>query len=78
LMSDDEVVVIDDTSISIGYTVHTVFADLNSGNAELVTGVTPPNDWVGRRYLYDSGTWTQNPEWVQPALMPKGYHEASN
>lgn len=76
-MNDDEAVVIDSTNISIGNPVHTIFADLNSENCELVADVTPPDDWVGRRYLYDAGVWTQNPAWVQPTLMPKGFYETS-
>lgn len=41
-------------------------ADLNSTNATLVENVTPPEDWAGCKYLYDAGTWTLNPQWVDP------------
>ena len=40
--------------------------DLTSVNATLVENVTPPDDWVGCKYLYDNGTWTLNPQWVDP------------
>jgi len=41
-------------------------ADLNISNSVLVESVTPPNDWVGLKYLYDNGAWTLNPDWVDP------------
>ena len=41
-------------------------ADLNSTNSTLVENVTPPEDWAGCKYLYDNGTWTLNPKWVDP------------
>jgi hypothetical protein len=39
-------------------------ADMNSTNATMVEDVTPPQDWIGGKYLYDNGTWTPNPKWV--------------
>lgn len=41
-------------------------ADMNSTNSTLVENVTPPEDWIGGKYLYDAGAWTLNPNWVDP------------
>lgn len=40
--------------------------DMNSTNATLIENVTPPEDWVGCKYLYNAGAWTLNPNWVDP------------
>ena len=35
---------------------------LNSSNCKLVNvGDTAPEDWIGRRYVYDNGVWSPNP-----------------
>jgi len=39
--------------------------DLNASNAQLIENVTPPEDWVGNKYLYDNGTWTIDPAWKE-------------
>ncbi len=43
-----------------------IIGDLNSSNAVVYTGVTPPEDWVGSKYLFDGTTWTENPDYVEP------------
>ena len=43
-----------------------IIGDMNSTNATLVLNVTPPNDCLGCKYLYDAGIWTLNPDWVNP------------
>ena len=40
--------------------------DMNSTNSVMFENVTPPDDWAGCKYLYDAGTWTLNPNWVDP------------
>ena len=45
---------------------HFIIGDMNSGNATLLEGVTPPDDWAGCRYIFDSGTWTQDSNWTDP------------
>ena len=42
-----------------------VILDLNSSNAVVRTGVTPPEDWVGWKYFFDGTTWTDNSNWVE-------------
>ncbi len=43
-----------------------IIGDLNSANAVVHDGVTPPEDWVGNKYTYDGATWTINPDWSEP------------
>ena len=62
---------IDVVSLNTEITIAPEFAiaDLNSTNATLVENVTPPEDWAGCKYLYDNGTWTLNPQWVDPTQV---------
>jgi hypothetical protein len=34
---------------------------LNSSNAHIVESITPPDDWIGRKYILNNGEWSQNP-----------------
>jgi hypothetical protein len=45
---------------------HFIIGDMNSGNATIHTGVTPPEDWKGGNYLFDGTDWTLNPNWIEP------------
>jgi len=44
-----------------------IIGDMNSSNALVYTGVTPPGDWIGGKYLFDGTTWSANPKYVEPA-----------
>jgi len=43
-----------------------IIGDMNSSNATLHTGVTPPEDWQGGKYLFDGTSWTTNENWTDP------------
>ena len=43
-----------------------IIGDLNSSNATIHTGVTPPEDWQGGKYLFDGTSWTANENWTDP------------
>jgi len=43
-----------------------IIGDLNSSNATIHTGVTPPEDWQGGKYLFDGTSWTTNENWTDP------------
>jgi hypothetical protein len=65
IWGDDAVVVVgQDITITPDY----VIADMNINNATMVEEVTPPTDWIGCKYLYSEGTWTLNPDWIDPTL----------
>ena len=34
---------------------------LNSTNANIVENISPPDDWIGRKYILNNGEWSQNP-----------------
>jgi hypothetical protein len=43
-----------------------IIGDMNNGNAMMIEGVVPPDDWAGNKYLFDNGEWRPNPNWVEP------------
>ena len=47
---------------------HFIIGDLNSTNATIHTGVTPPADWQGGRYTFDGTTWAEVAGWVDPKV----------
>lgn len=63
LLSDDAVVLVTSVQIDIP---NAVVGDLNSTNAVVYENVTPPEDWIGCKYLFDGTDWTLNPNWVDP------------
>ena len=48
-----------------------IIGDMNSSNATIHTGVTPPEDWNWGNYLFDGTTWTVNPDWVEYTYDPE-------
>ena len=44
-----------------------IIGDLNSSNATIHTGVTPPEDWQGGKYFFDGTNWTANGDWTDPS-----------
>ena len=63
----------DDASVTMNadniVTPSFIIGDLNTGNATMHEGVTPPEDWSGNKYTFDGTTWTANPDWVDPATL---------
>ena len=47
-------------------TPNLIIGDMNSSNATIHTGVTPPADWQGGKYLFDGTSWTTNEDWTDP------------
>lgn len=66
IFADDVVLLFSEQNIE---TPDFIIGDLNSNNAILVEGVTPPDDWTGCKYFYDAEVWTLNPNWVDPAQL---------
>ena len=50
---------------TVGYTDE-IICDMNSSNSTIHTGVTPPADWRGSKYLFDGTDWTANPDYIAP------------
>ena len=64
LFSNDEVVAMSDTSITVGEPARFIIADCSSADTTLYTGVDSPEDWFGHKYLFDGVDWTVNPDWT--------------
>ena len=45
-----------------------IIGDLNSDNAVVHDGVTPPEDWVGNKYTFDGASWAVNLDWSEPVV----------
>ena len=43
-----------------------IIGDMNSTNATIHTGVTPPEDWCNSKYMFDGTTWTLDATWRDP------------
>jgi hypothetical protein len=61
IFEDDTNVVLEESMIK---TPEFHIADLNSNNATLIEGVTPPGDWVGNKYTYVDDVWSVSSVWV--------------
>jgi hypothetical protein len=55
---------------------HFIIADMNSTNSTIHADVTPPEDWQGGKYFFESGAWTPDPDWIDPRLMEIAEREA--
>lgn len=69
IFDDAEVLDITADNIQVGEPARMIIGDCNSSNVTLHTDVTPPADWVGHKYFFDGTTWTENPDWVDPATL---------
>lgn len=69
LFDNSRILNITTTDITVGNPPEFIISDCNSSNTVLHENVaTPPEDWTGGKYFYDSGVWTINPFWVDPEL----------
>lgn len=55
-----------DTETIVGNPAEFIIGDCNINNTVLHTGVTPPADWTGHKYLFDGSDWTINPNYQDP------------
>jgi hypothetical protein len=66
LFPDDDEVVIAENNVTIGAPPKLVISDCNLSNSVVFENITPPEDWYGRKYLFDGVTWAENPSFVDP------------
>ena len=69
LFQDTDDIYLFDTHVEINNPPTLVIADLNNQNVAVVENITPPEDWLGWKYLFDGTTWTPNPIWVEPVIV---------
>lgn len=63
IFEDDVEITIDEATIT---TPDFIIADMNSDNATVIENVTPPEDWLGCKYLHADSEWVLNPDWAEP------------
>ncbi len=63
---ESERIVITESNITIGDPATQIIGDLNSENAEVITGVTLPEDFRGGKYIYKDGQFSISPDWIDP------------
>jgi len=67
LLADNVALTETTENITVGDPVQFIIGDLNSTNTTVTENVTnAPSDWTGNKYKFDSGTWSANPDWVEP------------
>ena len=49
------------TEAHVTFNGDVVDVQLNSTNASIVENISPPEDWIGRKYILNNGEWSQNP-----------------
>ena len=63
LFANETYIYADDNKTIIGNPLEYSILDCNNKNTIVYTNVTPPEDWVGCKYLFDGTTWVINPDW---------------
>jgi len=67
LLADNVAIASGSDNIVVGDPAQFIIGDLNSTNTTVTENVTnAPSDWTGNKYKFDSGTWSANPDWVEP------------
>lgn len=67
LLADDVTITSNSDNLVVGDPAQFIVADLNAGSVTITENVTnAPSDWIGNKYKFDSGTWSANPDWVEP------------
>jgi hypothetical protein len=62
MFNDESTNLIQITTENLIFQGQVVDTSLNSTNCQLVDiGTTAPDDWIGRKYIYSSNTWSANP-----------------
>tara|TARA_R110000824_G_scaffold188006_6_gene369358 strand:- start:591 stop:848 length:258 start_codon:yes stop_codon:yes gene_type:complete len=67
LLADNVALTETTENITVGDPAQFIIGDLNSTNTTITLNVAnAPGDWTGNKYKFDSGTWSANPDWVDP------------
>lgn len=68
MFEDDKTLRINPTSLVVGDPVEFIISDCGTDNSVVYENITtPPEDWIGCKYLYNSGVWTLSPDWFDPS-----------
>ena len=67
LLADNVAIASGSDNIVVGDPAQFIIGDLNASTVTITENVTnAPSDWTGNKYKFDSGTWSANPDWVEP------------
>jgi hypothetical protein len=66
LLEDDKALNVTATNIEIGDPIEINILDYNGTNTTVHENVTPPDDWNGRKYIFDGADWTLNEDYEEP------------
>ena len=67
LLADNVAIASGSDNIVVGDPAQFIIGDLNASTVTITESVTnAPSDWTGNKYKFDSGTWSANPDWVEP------------
>ena len=66
IFNNSQSVDVQENQTAVGEPVEFFISDCTTSDCDLIEGVTPPSDWDAHKYLYASGSWTLNPDWVNP------------
>lgn len=66
LFDDSKVLQMSAENIIVGNPIEFIIGDMHKSNATVYENVDAPSDWKGGKYLYASGEWSLNPEWIEP------------
>lgn len=66
IFPDEQEIIFTPNSILVGNPPKFIISDLNNETATLVENVIVPDDWVGGKYLYQDGVFTNNSSWIAP------------
>lgn len=72
IFDDSQSVDIQENQTVVGDPVEYYISDCTTADSNLIDGVTPPVNWIGHKYLFSNGSWTLNPDWVDPDAPVEG------
>ena len=67
LLADNVAITSTADNITVGDPAQFIIGDLNSTTVTITDNVTnAPANWTGNQYKFSGGTWSANPDWVDP------------
>ena len=67
LLADNVAIASTSENITVGNPAQFIIGDLNGSTVTITENVTnAPSDWTGNKYKFSGGTWSANPDWVEP------------
>mgnify|MGYP006078899155 FL=1 len=71
IFTDSVPLILDTENTKVGNPLEYIIGDCNSNNSEIHLNVTIPDGWACAKYLFDGVTWSDNPDWFDPDVIPE-------